>query len=409
LKYFKNTELTKLYNVSEKSIRNWIEASQKGKLKLDLYEDTDRTYIADTLLNSILIPKLVEEGRKYRNQRSHKYLIPHNDFYKTYTHSQILDICHEIEVYHEFPVKYRYFNEAGVYWDKYLDKLNKAGLGNLLTNSIQALEFNFKYLDEIASKYDFVNIVNICVGNSLAARGILEHFSTQKKLKRFIAVDISQTMLDITESRVNSWFDKKIQTEKYIRDINSEHFREALSDDTFGKDASRTLNIVLFLAGPIVNFREPENALQTIRESMGKDDLLITTLKCDTSQSRRFFDFNVESDTGLLNYHDKYLLDLLNIQDSYYDLEQFFDESKMLRVIQIRLKLDLSIQFESGNFQKTVHLKKGQALQLWRSWHHSEKAIIDRFNKSNFTLQGFTKSTDDQLILLINKIKSDTA
>ena len=408
MKYYKNAELAKLYNVSEKSVRNWIDSARQGKLSLDLYRTGERVFIADNLHNSTQLAKLVEKGRKYRNQRSHKRLTPKREFYETYSHAQILDICHDLEIHRELAMKYRYFNEGGIYWDKYLVKLSDAGPGNLLTNTIEALDLSLPYLDALTQPFKYVNIVNICVGNSAALKKVVSHFHSKKSLKRFVAIDLSETMLDITEKRMDDWFDSKLRTEKYLRDIGHQRFQDILGQDTFGEDASETVNLVLFLVGPIVNFRDPNEALRTIHDSLDKNDILITSLKRDTPESRRFFDFNVNANEGLMNAHDRYLLDLLNIDDSCFEVEQFFDEKKLVRVQQIRLKLDITLEINSGRFSKDLHLFKGEPILIWRSWHHSESSIIDRFTRAGFKLEGFTKSKDNQLMLVAVKIDSDT-
>ena len=69
LKYFKNTELAKIYNVSEKSVRNWIQAARSGKLDLQLYEHNGRLAIANITKNTETIKKLAENGKKYKNSR----------------------------------------------------------------------------------------------------------------------------------------------------------------------------------------------------------------------------------------------------------------------------------------------------------------------------------------------------
>jgi uncharacterized SAM-dependent methyltransferase len=408
LKYYKNAELVKLYNVSEKSVRNWITATQQGKASLDLYTLEGRVFIADTIHNSSELTNLVEKGRKYRNQRSHRRIAPKKEFYQAYTHSQILDISHDLDVHRELAVKYRYFRGGGLYWDRYLDKLFKAGPGNLLTNTVEALELSYPSLDALSSKYKHVNLINICIGNSMAARGILGHFLESKKLKRVVTIDISQTMLDISEKRIKEWFGEELEVEKYLRDLGHQRFQDILGKDTFGEDASNTINLVLFLAGPLVNFREPGAALQTIHDSMGRDDLLLVSLKRDTPESRRFFDFNVDANEGLLNFHDRYLLQLLNIDESYFEVEQFFDEEKRVRIQQIRLKLDLTLSIDSEMFKKEVRLSKGEAIQIWRSWHHSEQTIIERLNHAKFTLESLTKSKDNQLMLLTTKIEAES-
>lgn len=75
MKYFRNTELAKIYKVSEKSVRNWIEAAQSGKIELQLFEHNGKYFIANTSKNTTIIEKLVEKGKKFRNTRGHKKLV----------------------------------------------------------------------------------------------------------------------------------------------------------------------------------------------------------------------------------------------------------------------------------------------------------------------------------------------
>ena len=92
MKFFKNTELAKLYHVSEKSVRNWISATKEGKLDLELYTENDKSYIANTAENDIILKRLVDRGKKYKNSRGYRVITPNDEFYKTYSNKQVLDI-----------------------------------------------------------------------------------------------------------------------------------------------------------------------------------------------------------------------------------------------------------------------------------------------------------------------------
>lgn len=406
MKFFKNSELINLYNVSDKAVRNWIESARQGRIKLELYENSDRYFIADTLQNSAIIEALVDQGRKYRNKRSHRKIEAKKDFYKTYSSNQVIDIANQLDINKELPIKYKYFGGGAQYWDEYLTKLHDAGIGNLLTNTIETLNLNLSYLDKLTQSYANICIINICIGNSLATKDITEYFAKKKKLKRFVTIDISESMLDLSENKIREWLPKDIKVEKYVRDIDHDHFIDILTCNSFDDDASKTANIILFLAGPIVNFREPLQALKVIRESMSKEDILITTLKRDTPQARRFFDFNTDSDKNILNYHSRHLLELLNIEDSFYDVEQSFNEHKMLRSICLCLKLDLSLTFKVNDYSKTIELKKAQKILVFRSWHQSDMSIMSQFDLADYSLLLMTKSLDDQLIFIAAKRKT---
>lgn len=405
MKYFKNAELVRLYNVSDKAVRNWVDNTIKGKLSLDLYYHDNKPYVADTLVNSRILEELVQRGRKFRNHRSHRTIQPKEGFFDLYRRQHVIDIIRNLDAQRELPVAYAYFGVGAETWDKYLHKLYSADKGNLLTNTIEALELNYSYLESLFSGYENINIVNLCIGNSLAIKELVKHVKATGKLRRLIAIDISEDMLKISSKNVASWFDEPVM-ETYQRDLSYQRFDDILTLNSFGANASKTLNLISFVAGPIVNFKDPDQPLHTIRNSMGKDDLLITTLKRDTEQTRKFFDFNIESDKGLLSTHDKMLLDLLNIDEALYEVEQLFDESKKLRFVQVRLKLDVSIVFNIKDYEKTIHFKKGESILIWRSWQHSDQDIFERFNRTGFEVLQFSRSRDQQLNLLISKIKT---
>lgn len=404
MKYFKNTELAKLYNVSEKSVRNWIEAAANGKLNLELYEHNGKAWIADTLGNSSAINELVEKGRKYRNSRSHKSIRPSDKFYTLFNENQVIDIINNLAIYNEIPGGYSYFGDGADYWDDYTNHLFESQEGNTLTNNIDLLDFDLASIESFTADYDHVNIIDVGPGNGLPVKKLLSHLLEKKRLKRYVAIDISKDMLTIAEQNINDWFKGKVKFEGYVKDISYERFRDVLITDNFSD--SSTINIVLLFGTVITNFREPDQVLHAIRDSMSKDDILMTFLKLDSKQSRRFFDFSIDSDKAMLSLQDRFILDLLNIEDSFYEVEQFYDEHKKSRIIQVRLKVSISIKFEIGNLKKKIDMHKGDIILLWRAWHYSDYEIIGTYDKNNFGLVQATKSKDLEYLLLTTKIKT---
>lgn len=404
MKYFKNSELTKLYRVSDKSVRNWIKAAQLGKNDLTLYENRGHLFIADTLDNAPIIEALVDRGRKYRNERSHRNLYPSALFYKLYTPAQIIEIINSLEIHNEYPLQYRYCGKGAAYWDAYLNKLANAGSANLLTASQDLLREDWAYIKRHIDKYEFINVVDLGVGNGLAIKETLQKISATGKLKRYIGIDLSKELLKITETNLKSWVSMPLKIERHTRDICKDHFSDILARDSYGKDASSTINLVFFLGSTLMNFREPAHVLATIRESLGKSDLLISTLKLDSSAARRFFDFNIKSDTTILPSHQGFMLDLLSIDETIYEIEQFFDEIRKSRFIQVRLKTSISIHFRTLHFSKTVNLEKGNIIILARIRHWSAKEAIDLYDSSY--LEPVRSATSDNGEYLLSFSKS---
>ena len=404
MKYYKNSELTLRYNISDKTVRNWIDASKQGKLGLKLYSQAGKTYIADSIENNFLLTQLANTGKKYRNNRNHKILRPSKRFYELFTKAQAVEIINTLEKYHKFSWHYSYFGDGAEYWDKYLHELYGAGSGNLITNTIETLELNFSYLDAIIRPYKHVNIVNVCLGNNIAIRSTLEYIHKSGKLKRFIGIDISPSVLEVSERNIQEWFKGTISMEKHRMDIRYDRFHGILAENTYGDDASDTINLVFFIAGPIANFQDPGALLKTLRESMNKDDVLLITDKRDTEAAHGFFDFNIKSDAALLSFRHRMLPELLGIEESFYDAEQVFDEHAHDRYVQIRLKVAISIEFVLEKYKKTIELQRGDVLRVWTAHDVPDRESVLLLNKAGFSVLQAGQSTDQELLLTVSRV-----
>lgn len=408
MKYFKNTELAKLYKISEKSVRNWIDAARQGKLDLELIEQDDKAHIANTSKNTFLIEMLVENGKKYKNGRGFKYIKPTTTFYQLYDAKQVLDIISNIDIHREIPYQYTYFDGGAKHWDLYTQRLLQENSSNYLKDIVELVDSNIRSFERIIPKDAKINIIDLGVGNCLPVRNLLQYFVDKNRLKRYIGIDISKDMLNIAERNVNEWFGEKLKFEGYVRDINYDRFNDLLSIDSFDTTQGPTVNLVIFFGGTIANLRDPEYVLRVINDSMGKGDLLIFCLKLDSEKSRRYFDFTTISGGPANIFRGKDLLDILNIDESAYDVEQFFDKTACMRKTQVKLKIALSLEFQVNNRSKTIELNKGDTLLLWRARHQSVVDTINQFDKSDFELLQTSRSTDEEHLLTVSRIKTSS-
>jgi uncharacterized SAM-dependent methyltransferase len=401
MRHFKNSELRHLYNVSDKTVRNWIAATKAGKLNLELFEQDSKLFVADTLPNTFLLEELVQRGKRFRNKRSHRSLTPKPEFYKIYTSSQVIDIINQLDKYHEYPLHYRYFDQGGRYWDAYLRKLYDTPRENFLTTTIELLELDRAYLNDLIKGHHSMNLIDLGVGNGLAAKSLISYLLSRGKLGKYIGIDTSPYLLDVTKQNLRRWFKKDLDIELCLKDLNFERFTEFAvqhhSEDLF--------NLVLFLGGTIGNFREPIQALHTIRDSMGKGDVLVCSDKLDTAGARRFFDFNIKTDLTELSLHNRFVLELLSIDSSLYEVEQFYDENNNCRIIQVRLKVAISIRFETGSFRKTVNIDKGETIMLFRKWHFTAQETMDLFSEAGFEVLRFSRSSNEEYILVTARVR----
>jgi len=405
MRFFKNSELVHKYGVSDKTVRNWIAASLEGKLALKLFQENGKYFIADSVFNGVALKRIVENGKKYRNTLSHKTISPKKEFYDQFTQPQIVEICNQLEKSKEISWHYSYFGEAAAYWDTYLNELHETGGGNMITNTHDVLAVNYNYIDAHIRDYEYVNIINICAGNGLAAKDITAHIHAQGKLNRFVTIDISPDVLSIAANNMEKWFSGKIKAESHLLDLRHQWFGDALAVDPNGIESSKVINLVLFIAGPIVNFEFPQQPLRTIHDSLNMQDLLLTTHKRDTEETRTFFDFNIQSDKSLIGHRRKILVDLLNIDESYYSVEQALYSADKVSYIYMRLTVGITLQFKSGNYKKTISFEKGETLSLWRAWQFTDMDLLNLLHDTGFSLLQSSQSIDRQMLMTISKVK----
>lgn len=405
MKYFKNTELAKLYHVSEKSVRNWIAAAQESKLNVELYVHNGKSYIANTAKNNITIEALVAKGKKYKNSRGLKVLKPKSAFYKTYDNKQILDIVSNITIHSEIPLQYGYSDGGAESWDLYSNRLAKEDVPNILNQTIKLLDINADYIDELLAKHKRVNIVDLGPGNGLPAKSTIERLLAQGRLNRYIAIDISQEMLDIVERNIKTWFGGKVSFEGHIRNFNEERFDDLFIQDYCDDPADMPVNLVFLFGGTLSNFRLPNHVLRVINNSLRPDDLLLYSGYMDTPYTRRYFDLSGSSLDQKDPQQSGLVPTLWNIDDSTCDFEQHFDSERSYRYKIMRPKLDLMIELKLNDKIRTIELKKGKPILLWRHRHFTAAGLVGLFNESGFDLAQATKSADQNYILLSARIK----
>lgn len=413
MKYFKNTELAKLYHVSEKSVRNWIEAAEASKLDLQLFDKNGKNYIANTSKNTLLIEKQVEKGRKFKNTRGLKPLTPGKEFYKIYNREQIVDIVSNITIHKEIPLQYGYLNGGAESWNDYAKRLVNEETSNILKNTAALLDLQGDYIKQLLASGRKVNVVDLGPGNGLPLRSTLARLAEQGLLNKYVAIDVSKDMLNILEQNIKTWFNDRVKIECHVRNFAEERF-----DDLFVEDRIQNnppVNLVFLLGGTIGNMRLPEHALRVINNSLAPDDVLLCSGYLDTPYMRRYFDLSGTNGNqkprgngtrfGKLGVR-MMVPSLLQIDETICDYELAFSESQQSRLQWMRPKVDLLLKFELGNENWNVELRKGEPILLWRHRHFTFPGIVSFFDIHDFSVLQASQSSDQNYFLIISKIKS---
>lgn len=400
---FKNTELAEKYKVSLGTVRNWIEATQAGKLELDLKNDGERLYVINNIKNLSILDGIVEERRKFRNTRAVKKVKPTKEFYEFFNEEQCYDIASSLEIHREIPLQYTYFDGGAESWDQYITRLSESkSEKNSFYATRKLLDRSRSYIDSLLADYDKVNLFDIGQGNSMPARWFIDYLLENKKLGRYMAYDLSHDLLQIAESNIKNWYKNKVKFEGYVRNINSDRFSDILMPEYVGESSKKTANIILHLGYTLRNMRNPENGYRTIYDSMGTHDFLFEDDLLDTDHSRNYFDFEYDESTGSSN---SLVPNLLNIDPTYYQVEIGFDKELHQRFEKIRFNVVVDIEFEFENGTRIVEINKGDAILLWRNKHNSVDNILKRKKDTGFSLMYLCKSDDLEYMLTISRVR----
>lgn len=404
MRYFRNTELAKLYGISEKTVRNWVKQAQEGKLELDLYnEKNGKTYVADTTRSAVTIRQQVEEGRKYHNSRTHKIIRPKSEFYEIYSDEQRFDIISHLEKFNEFPFHYVHMGKGAEVCAQYYERLQNEPIANIQTTVGVFLKESESYLLSLFE--DKLNIIEIGGRTGLTTREFVGSIFKKDRLGKYIDLDISQDMITKNTANLKSWFGDTLDYGAFQKDVIRDRFDDVALGTSL--DGSNAKNLILLPSGTLYAFIDPRLALNNIGESMSSDDYFVMTTKLDTETARRYFDFNPSYQSELLPQKELLLAESIGIEKSFYSVEQFYDEKERARKIQIRLKFDVTIEFDLPGGAKSLHFRKGEAILLWRAWHQTMEEIIQEFNECGFNVMQAVKSPDEQYAMIIAKVKTD--
>lgn len=405
--YFKHADLSDKYHVSLKTVHNWIDGAKQGKVNLKLHSVTNRTYVANTPENLLILNDLADKGKKYRNTLHHKIIHPRDEFYEILSRRQVLDIITNLDVHREIPNQYNYLNSGADNWDQWTKRLaDESTTTNILKGTEELIHTNIQALDRLLDDNAKLNIIDLGVGNGYPVKELTEHFLKRGMLHRYIGVDISPSMLDMAEKNLRTWHGEEFPFEGYVRDFSRERFDDLLVDDMLNDEEDHITNLVLILGDTFNNFRSVSDALRATYSSMMKDDLIIYTTKPDTEMSRRYFDFNSKTNEANRSPNDlhTYVLNMLNIDKSLYALEMGFDKGKMMRYVRVKFLSSITIEFKFDGINRHVNIEKGDSVLLLRIRHLTATHVISEFEELGFTLLQSTLTKDRQFLLSISGV-----
>lgn len=407
MKYYKNIELAKMYQVSIDTISNWIHSSIEGKLELQLYNSGKRIYIVDSPFNHYQLKNLAEKSRRFKNKKYLKPIQAADSFYSTYSDKDIINIIRGIDLEREIPLKYCFFGCGAALWNQQAEAIWAQQPGTVLPNTKSLLRYTKNLVEDYLENYSKINIIEIGPGNAIPSRELIKQVFDSGKLGKYIAYDISTDMQEFAHKNLITWFGKDFPYEFYCGDITRDSFPELVFSNSIAKTDNGVCNMFLFIGGEIENDRLYQEQLKNIAKSMGKNDILILEHGLDNDRSKHNFTFYEE--TAPINNEDlKFrgqVLDYLGITPDTYDVERYYSYEKKAKVVDIVLECDYKISVDINKSKYQLLLNKNEHITIWRYNSHTYLDVINEIGNAGFELVMTSTTVDGSSIIVVGRLQ----
>ena len=306
------------------------------------------------------------------------------------THKQEVELLTSISARGEIPVKYVYFGDGAKRWDEIYKEWDKSG--NLTNEELQLL---LKHVDGFLNAFSQVagiNVIDLGCGNGMPAVAILKEIKKRNVPVKYVAVDISQEMLDLAKSNVESGTEK-IPAEYVLADFE----KESLTDKLLAaKQENGYANLLINLGNTLGNYVNVSGVLTTFLESMTLDDyLLIGNGLTNNFNEQRIIN---TYDTPLIIETVTSPAKALGIFSPDQDTFSYSWNARLQRVEgRIKLATDKQVKLAGQSFM----LKKNEEVLVHRSHKYDEAGLMKLLSDVGFRTELLTTTKDRNHILVM--------
>lgn len=361
-----NAEISRIYKVSKPTVSTWIDGSISGRNFIKLVKVKGRWQIEDNEHNRIELERLRNEGRKHRSYSSLKRVEMPQEFYNTFNPDQVVEIINDLEFSREVNLKYNYFSDGANYWDLYYrEEGSNSGksIEEVLEKSLDLIEYNLKLQKK-------VNVVDLGPGNAFPTKIIMDRLFAINKLKKYVALDISPELLELSINNINSWF-PNLPCDRKLIDLEAGGFgSNILKNRSFEE---KICNLTLLFGNTIVNTDDRIQVLKNIRRGMVQGDLFIANYALSGG----------DTSVNLTSYKNKYaelhgewLLTLLGFDVDQCEIPLYYDSVNNRKIKSIILDKDYELNFDIASEKRKVLLLEGTEIIRWKQYLMTEEQII---------------------------------
>ena len=377
--FLSNAEIAREYNVSEAAVNGWIKSAIDKKNSIQLDNLNGKLKALDNANNRSEFSRLASIAQKYKPQANLKKVELSQDFYETYSPTEILEIAKDLEFKKIVNLKFWYKNGGAKVWDsivKWRQKEIKDNIADLTTQGIAYIDYLFSG--------DSVNLIDIGQGNGYPAKNFINYLTSKKILSKYIPIDISQQMIDLALENLSGDL-KNVETYSYVRDFESTRFDTIFAQNSDLK--KKTQNIILMLGNTICNQDEKIYTLKNIRSGMEKDDLFVFTVSLDNLETRtdfKYIQYSIEEEIK-----NAWHFAMLGIDIDKCDISYYWDDKNKKKVKSYILDKDYWINFNIYGQERLVKLQQGEQIIRWQHYLFDYKDISELVDLADLNILSY--------------------
>jgi uncharacterized SAM-dependent methyltransferase len=380
--YIETKELLSKYGVSNVTVAKWIRETQIGLTGLKYEIVGKRCKFLDIVENWFILDKLGEEAATKRSMIFSEEITPSKEFYEIFSYSEILEIIRDLRIRNMINFKFSYKGQGGRYWNNFYNEnyISKIYQAPVWTEEI--LNYYSPILINKLKEYNTVNLIDLGPGNGKPVLKFIQKLNTQTNLKRYIPVDISDKLLELSVNNIKSAL-PHVECIPFKKDFERDRL-----DDIFGfgigKD-QKTMNLVTILGAILPNTYDAEIILKNIQKTMNSEDILLIDDVKNKIENNLNFEYFQDMNSDVVKQQTWIAKSLgISLENSKYITE--YDNVTKQKFSYLLLDRDYKIKFVlPNNHFVSVDLKKNSKLVSWFAFDSNPDSysyILDKTNLS---------------------------
>ncbi|MBW4667646.1 MAG: L-histidine N(alpha)-methyltransferase [Cyanomargarita calcarea GSE-NOS-MK-12-04C] len=328
---------------------------------------------------------------------------PNSEFYSIFSTEEVLGIIHALEVRREIPLKYSYKGRGAKTWDDFYRKYIIPRWYRTSNVEIDLLRENFEYINRTPLSSEKVNIIDVGSGNSYPVKQFIFKLNQLGRINKYIALDISEELLDLSRNNFNKWF-PLIKFQSYVIDIENSCFSEILTQGQ-NVETDNIAKIFFHLGVTIGNHHNRSGVLKNFRNNMVKNDLLVFTNEIGSNSQ---WDGKAR---GALDYHAEqiyvWIKNKIGIRNQDCELVRKYDEKTDSVVANIKFNCNLTINFSFMDIVKNIQISEGEEITIWRHHKHEITEIKQEIEQAGLEIVHYSTNKYLSHIMVICKVGSN--